>query len=140
MLKVIPFFDAKVPTGFPSPANDYLEKPIDLNETFIKHPLSTFLISTEGNSMLKAFIPEKSTLLIDRSLTAKSGDIVLAQVDGEFTVKYIFFKNKSCYLVPANDDYSVVEVTEEMNMQVWGVVITIFINPKDVKNVCPRRL
>ncbi|MEJ7672703.1 MAG: S24 family peptidase [Chitinophagaceae bacterium] len=82
-------FDFKVPAGFPSPAADYSEERIDLNKTLIKHPLSTFLIECEGTSMVNAFIPPKAKLLIDRSITPKNGDIVLAVLNGEFTVKYL---------------------------------------------------
>lgn len=66
------YFDFKVPAGFPSPALDYMQKRIDLNEELIKHPLSTFFIECEGTSMIDAFIPPKARLLIDRSLTAKT--------------------------------------------------------------------
>jgi DNA polymerase V len=83
----IPYFPAKVPAGFPSPAMDYMEERIDLNKTFIEHPLSTFIIQCEGTSMINAFIPPKAKLLIDKSLTPKNGDSVLTVLDGEFTVK-----------------------------------------------------
>jgi len=133
----ISFIDARVSTGFPSPANDYLEKSIDLNEEFIKHPLSTFIFTTEGDSMKDAFIPSRSCLLIDRSLIPKTGDIVLAVLNGEFTVKYYEKRESSCRLVPANKKYKAVEITQEMEMQVWGVVIKIITDPKDLKYVCP---
>lgn len=128
------YFDFKVPTGFPSPAMDYLQEPINLNELLIKHPLSTFIIETEGLSMVNAFIPPKARLIIDRSLTPKNGDIVLASINGDFTVKF-FKKNQfKCWLVPANKKFKEIEVTEEMDMQVFGVVTTILINPNDVKS------
>jgi len=137
MCRVIPYYDAKIPAGFPSPANDYLEKAISLDEAFIKHPLSTFMVSTEGDSMNGAFIPNKAIILVDRSLSAKTGDIVLVHFQGEFTVKYISFKNKQCLLIPANEKYKPIAVTEEMQMQVWGVVIKIIIDPKDIRYVRP---
>lgn len=133
----IPFVDARISTGFPSPANDYLEKSIDLNVEFIMHPLSTFIFTTEGDSMKDAFIPSKACLLIDRSLIPKTGDIVLAVLDGEFTVKYYERSETHCRLVPANKKYNAVEITQEMEMQVWGVVIKIITDPKDLKYVCP---
>ena len=135
--KLIPFFDARVPASFPSPANDYLEETINLNEEFIKHPLSTFIFTSEGDSMIKAFIPPKACLLVDRSVTPKNGDIVLAVVNGEFTVKYFESTEFRCRLIPANEKYKPMEITEEMQMLVWGVVIKIIIDPKDVKYVCP---
>jgi len=139
-MKVIPYIDARIAAGFPSPANDYLEKRIDLNEAFVTHPLSTFLVSTQGNSMNAAFIPDKSKLLVDKSLSPKNGDIVVAVCDGEFTVKFIELSVKGCRLLPANINYQPIEITSEMQFQVWGVVVMIFIDPKDVKHVCPGRL
>lgn len=135
---LIPFIDSRVPAGFPSPANDSLEEGVDLNEEFIKHPSSTFIFTTTGDSMINAFIPPKSCLLIDRSITPKNGDIVLAVVTGEFTIKYFEKTELRCRLVPANEKYKPIEITEEMQMQVWGVVTRIFIDPKDVKYVCAR--
>jgi DNA polymerase V len=123
----------KVHAGFPSPANDYLEERIDLNKELVKHPLSTFIIETTGDSMVNAFIPPKAKLIIDRSLTAKNGDIVLAVVNGEFTVKYLKKNDLKCWLVPANRKYKEIEITPEMNMQVWGVVTTILVNPTDTR-------
>lgn len=130
---IIPFYNAGVPAGFPSPANDYLEEAINLNEAFIQHPQSTFLISTEGDSMIKAFIPHKAMLLVDKSIKARNGDIVVAVLNGEFTVKYLESDSKHCRLVPANDQFKPIEITEEMQLQIWGVVTKIFIDPKDVK-------
>jgi DNA polymerase V len=134
---LIPFIDARVAAGFPSPANDYLENAIDLNEEFIQHPLSTFIFTCSGDSMIGAFIPPKACLLIDRSVVAKSGDIVLAVVNGEFTVKYYERTAFKCRLVPANPAYKTIDITEEMEMQVWGVVIKIIIDPKDTRYVRP---
>ena len=127
-------FESKVATGFPSPAMDYVEKRIDLNEVLIKHPLSTFLCESEGLSMINAFIPPKAKLIVDRSITAKNEDIVLASVNGEFTVKYLKKNEFKCWLCPANSKFKDIEITEEMNMQVFGVVTTILINPNDVKS------
>ena len=127
------YIDHKVPAGFPSPALDYMQKRIDLNEELIKHPLSTFIIECEGTSMIDAFIPPKARLLIDRSLTAKNGDIVLAIVNGEFTVKYLRKNEHKCWLVPANRKYKEIEITADLDFTVWGVVISIIVDPKDVK-------
>lgn len=129
----IVLIDCKVPAGFPSPALDYMQKRIDLNDELIKHPLSTFIIECEGTSMIDAFIPPKAHLLIDRSLTPKNGDIILAVVNGEFTVKYLRKKEYTCWLVPANKKYKEIEITSDMDFIVWGVVISIIINPKDIK-------
>jgi DNA polymerase V len=133
----IPYFPAKVPAGFPSPAMDYMEERIDLNKTFIEHPLSTFIIQCKGTSMINAFIPPKAKLLIDKSLTPKNGDIVLAVLDGEFTVKFLRKNDHRCFLVPANKKFQEIQITEEMNMQVWGVVTAIIIDTNDVKSCMP---
>jgi DNA polymerase V len=119
--------------GFPSPAGDYLEERIDLNAVLIKHPVSTFLIECEGNSMIDAFIPPRAKLVIDRSLHAKNGDIVLAVLNGEFTVKYLRRNDFKCWLVPANKKYKETEITDDMEFQVWGVVTSIIVNPNDTR-------
>src|SRR6267154_1544760 len=99
------YYNANVKAGFPSPAMDYLEERISLDKEFIKHPLSTFIIESSGDSMINAFIPPKAKLLVDRSITAKNGDIVLAVINGEFTVKYLKKNDFKCWLVPANSKY-----------------------------------
>lgn len=122
-----------VPAGFPSPANDYVEDRIELDKLLIRHPLSTFIITCEGDSMINAFIPPRAKLLVDKSVKPKNGDIVLAIVNGEFMVKYLKQNPYKCWLVPANKKYKELEITEEMNMQVWGVVIHILIDPNDTR-------
>lgn len=129
----IPYVKSKVKAGFPSPANDYIEERIDLNKEIIRHPLSTFIIDCEGDSMLNAFIPPKARLVVDRSLKPKNGDIVLAILNGDFTVKYLKKNELKCWLVPANKKFKDIEITQEMDMQVWGVVIQILINPNDTR-------
>jgi len=126
-------FAVSVPAGFPSPATDYLEERIDLSKELIKHPLSTFLVQSEGDSMINAFIPPKALLLVDRSITPQNGDIVLAVLNGDFTVKFLKKNNLKCWLVPANSKYREMEVTEEMNMQIWGVVISVISDPKNLR-------
>jgi len=130
---LLPYYQIAVKAGFPSPANDYTEERIDLNKEFIKHPLSTFIVSCEGDSMKDAFIPPKAKLIIDRSITPKNGDIVLAVINGEFTVKYLKKNDYKCWLIPANRKYREIEITPEMDMQVWGVVIFVIINPADTR-------
>lgn len=127
------FISAAIPAGFPSPALDYMEDRIDLNKELISNPLSTFIVASEGTSMINAFIPPRAKLIVDRSLTPKNGDIILAVMNGEWTVKYLKKNDVKCWLCPANSKLKDIEVTEEMNMQVWGVVTTIIINTNDVK-------
>ncbi|HMH33719.1 MAG TPA: translesion error-prone DNA polymerase V autoproteolytic subunit [Puia sp.] len=130
---LLPYFPVKVRAGFPSPALDYLEERIDLNQVFIQHPLSTFIVECTGDSMINAFIPPKAKLIVDRSLTPKNGDIVLAVVNGEFTVKFLKKSDYKCILVPANRKYRDIEITDGMEMEVWGVVTTIMTETKDVR-------
>lgn len=130
-------YDCKVPAGFPSPAMDYMQERIDLNKEFNPHPISTFIIESEGYSMINAFIPPKARLIVDRSITPKNGDIVLAVINGEFTVKFLKKNKYKCWLVPANLKFKEIEITDEMNMQIWGVVIHIITNVNDVKSCMP---
>ena len=125
-------YNANIPAGFPSPAADYMEERIDLNKELVPHPNSTFVVSCQGDSMINAFIPAKAKLVVDRSVKPQNGSIVVAVVNGEFTVKYLRKNKHKCWLVPANSKYTEIEITEEMNMQVWGVVTNIIINPSDV--------
>jgi DNA polymerase V len=123
----------KVPAGLPLPVLDNVEDRIDLNEEFIKHPSSTFMIQCEGYSMINAFIPPLARLIVDRSLTPKNGDIVLAVLNGEFTVKFLKKNDFKCWLVPANSKFKEIEITPEMNMEIWGVVTSIITDTKHVK-------
>jgi len=127
-----------VAAGFPSPAGDYLEERIDLNDVLIRHPQATFIVRTEGDSMLNAFIPPKALLVVDKSMIAQNGDIIVAVLNGEFTVKYLQRNDFKCKLIAANRKYPDIDVTPEMGMTVWGVVTHILINPKDVRHVCTR--
>ncbi|MHA4845907.1 LexA family protein [Flavitalea antarctica] len=129
----IALFSNKVHAGFPSPAMDYMEERIDLNKEFIRHPLATFIVECTGDSMINAFIPPKAKLIVDRSITPKSGDIVLAVINGEFTVKFLKKNDYNCFLVPANSKYKEIKVLPEMNMEVWGVVTSIITDTRDVK-------
>lgn len=134
---ILPSFFVKVPAGFPSPATDHLEERIDLTKELIKHPLATFLVQSEGDSMINAFIPPKAKLIVDRSLTPQNGDIVLAIVNGDFTVKYLKKNDNKCWLVPANSKYREIEVTPEMNMQVVGVVIHVLSDTRNLRKCMP---
>jgi DNA polymerase V len=122
--------------GFPSPARDYLEERIDLNKLLIKNPLSTFYFRCQGNSMVNAYIPDKTLLVVDRSVEAENGDIVIAIVNGEFIVRYLKKNERRCWLIPANNKYKDIEITADMKAEIWGVVISIISNPKEIKNVC----
>lgn len=125
---------AKVPTysgvaaGFPSPADDFLEDKLDLNEKLIKHPAATFFVRVAGNSMIKAGIYSGDMLIVDRSLEPKSGSIVVAILNGDFTVKRISKRAGRLFLMPENRNYKPIEISEESNFQVWGVVTNVIRN------------
>jgi DNA polymerase V len=117
-----PVFVARVSAGFPSPADDYLEGKLDLNKYLIKHPAATFPVRVTGDSMIGAGIHSGDLLIVDRSLEPEGGNVVIAVVDGELTVKRIEMHDGKLFLVPENPDYPLIPVTEEQSFQVWGVV------------------
>ena len=121
-----------IPAGFPSPAADYLEERIDLNELLIKVPAATFFVKVEGESMINTFIPPKALLVVDKSLNAVHNDIIVVIVSGEFTIKRLLITGAVTFLAPANPKFKPIKITEEMGFQVWGVVSSIIINPKDM--------
>jgi len=118
----LPLFLAKVPAGFPSPADDYLDKNLDLNEYLIKNPSSTFCVRVEGSSMVKAGIHDGDILIVDRSLEPRDKKIVIAVVNGDLTVKRIRKVKGKIYLEPESDEFQPIELSEEADCQVWGVV------------------
>lgn len=120
-----PFVDEGVRAGFPSPGQDYLEQTLDLNRRLVTHPESTFFAKVVGDSMIDVGIEEGDLLVIDRSITPQDGHIVVAFLDGEFTLKFIRVDKENpnqLYLVPANNDYPEILVTSEQQFIVWGVV------------------
>ena len=126
-------YSVTVQAGFPSPALDYAEERISLDKEYIKHPLSTFLVQCDGDSMINAFIPPGARLVVDKSLAAQNGDIIIAEINGEFTVKFLKKNDFTCWLVPANKKYREIKIHPEQQMTVWGVVTQIIIDAKAVK-------
>ncbi|MCB1114131.1 MAG: translesion error-prone DNA polymerase V autoproteolytic subunit [Chlamydiia bacterium] len=118
----LPLFLSSVEAGFPSPAEEYIEGTLDLNKLMIQHPAATFFVRASGDSMQDAAINPGDILVVDRALEASSGKIVLAVVNGEFTVKRLLKKGGKLYLVPENKRFSPLLITKEMDFQVWGVV------------------
>ncbi len=118
----LPLFASKVPAGFPSPANDYIEKDLDLNELMIQNPAATFFARAEGYSMINAGILPGDILVIDRSLEPLSRSIVVCVLNNEFTVKRLVHENGQWRLVEENPDYPPIELNDDSEMQVWGVV------------------
>lgn len=118
------FADGGIRAGFPSPAQDYMSESIDLNRELVRHPATTFYARAVGDSMKGRGIDDGDLLVIDKSLEPRDGDIVVAFVDGEFTLKTVKLEpDGSClWLMPANDDYSPIKVTEGNNFIAWGVL------------------
>ena len=119
----IPLLNDSVSAGFPSPADDYTEENIDLNEHLISNPFSTFFLRVKGESMINAGIKDKDLIIVDKSLIAKPGDIVIALIDGEFTIKRLSIKNDELYLKAENHNYPDFRLKNHIEVQIWGVVI-----------------
>lgn len=118
----LPLFLDTIAAGFPSPAEDLVELSLDLNKLMIQHPAATFFVKVEGRSMIEAGIQSGDILVVDRAIEAVEGKIVVAVINGEFTVKRLVKKEGRCFLVPENSKFSPVEITSEMDFKVWGVV------------------
>ncbi len=119
----IPLLNDSVSAGFPSPADDYTEENIDLNEHLISNPFSTFFLRVKGESMINAGIKDKDLIIVDKSLVAKPGNIVIAMIDGEFTIKRLSIKNDELYLKAENHNYPDFSFKNHIDVQIWGVVI-----------------
>lgn len=117
-----PLMSNTIAAGFPSPAEQYVEAPLDLNQLLISRPAATFFLRVAGDSMIDAGIFEGDILVVDRSIEAKDGMIVVACVDGEFTVKTLKKDTGSIRLEPANSSYPVITFKEGMELRIFGVV------------------
>ena len=120
--QVRPFFGATVSAGFPSPAGDYLEGQLDLNKHLIEHPAATYFVRVTGESMVEAGIHDGDLLVVDRGMEPRDKNIVIANVDGELTVKRIRIRNKKVTLVPENESYQPRQINEQMEFEIWGIV------------------
>lgn len=118
----IPSFMSPVQAGFPSPAEDYIERKLDLNELVVQHPAATFFVRVEGDSMQDAGIHSGDILVVDRSLEASNGKIVVAVINGEFTVKRLKIGPQGAYLMPENPRFPPIQVSGESECSIWGVV------------------
>lgn len=117
-----PLYETRVPAGFPSPAEDYMDRKLDLNEHLISHPAATFFVKVTGQSMVNAGICDGDLLIVDRSIQAADKKIIIGVINGEFTVKRIRKKGGQVWLLPENEDYEPVKITEDMDFRIWGVV------------------
>ena len=123
----VTMFENPVRCGYPAAVQDIIQKPVDLNEMLVKNRQSSFVFVAEGSSMEGEHIPEGALLVVDISVTPRTGHIVLADLNGEFTLKKIDFKLMR--LLPANDAYEPIVLQDGMELKICGVVTSIIINP-----------
>lgn len=121
----LPLFGHKIAAGFPSPADDYVEDRIDLNQHLIRHKEATFFLRVKGDSMLGAGIHDGDLLIVDRALDPVDGKIVIAVLDGELTVKRLERRKGIIRLVPENPAFPPIEVKNEQDLVIWGVVTNV---------------
>lgn len=118
----LPLLSFGISAGFPSPALDFIDLTIDLNKHIIKHPVSTFFGRVRGESMKDAGINDDDLLVIDKSLEPIDGKIAVCYLDGDFTLKRIRLDHTGCWLMPANENYKPIPVTENNDLRIWGIV------------------
>jgi len=124
-LRTFPLMAHRVRAGFPSPAGDYVERRIDLNRELIQHPEATFFLRAQGSSMVDAGIADGDMLVVDRAIAAQHDHIVIATVDGEFTVKRLYRRGERVMLLAENPDFPPIELSDGQEMAIWGVVTHI---------------
>ena len=118
----LPLFSARVAAGFPSPAEDHLESRLDLNQHLIRNPSSTFFVRAAGESMMEAGIYDQDLLVVDRSIEKRNRRVVIATINGEFTVKRLVQNEERISLVAENPDFDNIPIRVDSDFSVWGVV------------------
>lgn len=121
-IQKFPLFLNPVQAGFPSPADDFIESRLDLNQYLVSHPVATFFVRATGDSMVNAGIFSGDILIVDTAIEARSGMVVIAVLNGEFTVKRLLKHPKRMLLVAENSAYPSIEIKEGMDCAIWGVV------------------
>ena len=124
----LPLFSSRIPAGFPSPGDDYIDQKLDLNE-LIRHPSDTFLVKVEGDSMVNAGIYDGDILVVDRAMEAENNKVVVANLDGELTVKRLSIKDTSVLLLPDNPKYEPIEIRPLSEFRIMGVVTFVIHKP-----------
>lgn len=119
------FMDIGISAGFPSPADDFRETRISLDEELISNKEATFFAKVSGQSMIGAGLEDNDLLVIDRSLEPENNRIAVCFLDGEFTVKRLRVENNEVWLQPENPDYPIIKITEENNFVIWGIVTNV---------------
>jgi DNA polymerase V len=120
--RTLPYFEGGIKAGFPSPATDFEGAQISLDKVLVKNFEATFYAKADGNSMIGAGIDDGDIMVIDRSLEPSDGKIAVCCIDGEFTVKRIKVQKDALYLMPENETYRAIKVTDENKLMVWGIV------------------
>jgi DNA polymerase V len=118
----LPLVESGISAGFPSPAADFLDAIIDLNKYLIKNPSTTFVAFTDGNSLIGAGINNKDLLIIDKSLEPTDGKIAVCIIDGEFTAKRLKVLDKEIWLMPENENFKPIKISEYNDFEIWGIV------------------
>jgi len=121
-VQLYPLYGCKINAGFPSPADDYIEAWLDLNERFVKHKAATFFLRVKGDSMKDAKIYDGDLLIVDKAIEPKHGDNVVAVIDGDFVVKRLYKRDGVVKLQAANEAYPEILIKPESDLVVWGVV------------------
>ncbi|MDB2632792.1 translesion error-prone DNA polymerase V autoproteolytic subunit [Flavobacteriaceae bacterium] len=119
------FIDTGISAGFPSPADDFKETRISLDEELITNKEATFFAKVNGQSMIGAGLDDNDLLVIDRSLEPENNKIAVCFLDGEFTVKRLKVKNDEVWLQPENPNYPIIKITEENDFVIWGIVTSV---------------
>jgi DNA polymerase V len=122
IIQTVPLVGATAPCGFPSPADDYLDRPLDFNELLVTHPAATFAVRVTGTSMSDIGIFPGDIAVVNRAITPYHGCLVLALLDGEFTIKRYWAKNGVITLHPENKEFQDIVIQEGQEFEVWGVV------------------
>ena len=125
MNNAIPLFISSISAGFPSPADDYIEQRLNLNDLLIPHKEATFFLRVQGDSMIGQGIHHGDLLIVDRSLNIASKKIIIAVLDGELLVKQLYIQKNKVFLLAANPNYKTIAITSEQNFQIWGVVTAV---------------
>ena len=121
----LPLYYSRVAAGFPSPADDHIDTKLDLNSYLIKRPAATLLVRVSGDSMMNAGIHDEDILVVDRSVEPKHGRIVIAALSGQLTVKRLHSKSGKLMLIPENDKFEPIDITDDETIHIWGVVTSV---------------
>ena len=123
--QLLSLYSSSVAAGFPSPADDHIEGKLDLNNYLVKHPSATFFVRVAGNSMINAGIHNNDILIVDRSIEARHGKIIIATIDGQMTVKRLYQRSGKTILIPENKDFKPIEIFDFTDAMIWGVVTNV---------------